>query len=84
MSQPDDGSFECDETFVRFTWPTWQVYETGSDKLSINAEVEHGGYVVMFEVTAREGEDRTVCEFGLTIDSLERLVRIARAQEDRR
>jgi hypothetical protein len=87
MSQPDDGSFECDETHVRFTWPTWQVYETGSDKLSINAEMEHGAFIVMFEVTARDvmdAQDRTLCEFGLTIDSLERLVRIARAQEDRR
>lgn len=83
MSQPDDGVFECDETWVRFSWPPWQVHETGSDKLLVNAEVEHGGYLVMFEVSAREGEDRTLCEFGLTIDSLERLVKVARAQEGR-
>lgn len=84
MSQRDEGGIvECDETWVRFEWPSFQVRNTGSQHLRVNAEIVHGADQVSFEVI--EVDDiacpRTICEFSLSINSLERMIKVARAQE---
>lgn len=84
MSQRDEvGIVECDETWVRFEWPSFQVRNTGTQKLRVNAEVLHGSYEVSFEVVELDDVacPRTICHFSLSINSLERMVKVARAQE---
>ena len=77
-----DEYVECDETWVRFEWPSFQVRNTGPQKLRVNCEVSHGAFDVSFEIIELEdvGCPRTLCEFSLPIDSLERMVRVARIQ----
>lgn len=85
MPQPDDGLFECDETFVTFRWPQWAVRHCGDHQITVTGEIEHGAYDVTFTLVDRsEGTDRELATFTLTIDSLERMLKIARVQEDRR
>ena len=83
MARPDEEKFfECDETHVVFKWPRWAVSGTGDTMVKIACEIEHGSYLVSFTVTdVTTGEDREMACFDLTIDSLERLVKIARAME---
>lgn len=82
MSQPDQPFFECDETFVTFRWPTWAVAGTGESKITVSCELEHGNYEVSFLVEDHtDGDPKEVALFSLTIDSLERMVKIARVQE---
>ena len=49
----------------------------------MNAEIVHGAYEVSFEVIELDDVacPRTICEFSLSINSLERMVKVARAQE---
>ena len=79
---PPDKLIDCDETYVRFEWPSFRVLNSEKQKLRVNCEVCHGAYDVSFEVLeiADNGSNHVLCEFGLSLESLERMVKIARIQ----
>lgn len=79
---PPDPFIECDETWVRFEWPAFRVLTAEKQRLRVNCEVYHGAFDVCFEVVEVDdgGNRQVMVEFSLSLDSLERMVKIARIQ----